>query len=264
MAIVVIPSAWFFGSSVIGHSAGKATLSLDNFELTFEENFDVLDVSAWGPNTKWISHTPWSGDFGDAAFVDPRPAFPFVVKDGVLRIEARKGSDGYWRSGLLSSADSSGHGFMQQFGYFEMRAKLPKGPGLWPAFWLIANKDPDTSSEIDVIEHYGAAPAMYESVVHIWPKNKAARKYEHILQHQVPEGALYEDFHTYGMKMDEDWIIFYFDRKEVGRSPTQPENKRPMFILLNLAMGSGWPIENTPNPSFMYVDYVRAWKEKIQ
>ena len=243
-------------------SAPKSRLDLSAYALTFDESFDQLDVSAWGPGTRWIAHTPWNGDFGDAQFADPTPGFPFTIEDGVLRIEARRGEDGRWRSGLLASTDHYGSGFSQQFGYFEMRAKLPKGPGLWPAFWLIANKQEDTSAEIDVIEHYGKFPDMYESVAHVWKKTERGRSHQVLLRHKVPSGSLYEDFHTYGVSVEADWTIFYFDRVEMGRTATPPEHHHPMFMLVNLAMGAGWPIDETPSPSFMYVDYIRAYQKQ--
>src|SRR5690606_22264058 len=89
-------------AAIVGTSGGVQAepgkqLDLSGYRLTFEENFDTLDVSAWGPGTRWIAHTPWYGDFGDAKFTDPQPGFPFTIKDGVLRIEARKGEDGKWR-----------------------------------------------------------------------------------------------------------------------------------------------------------------------
>src|SRR5262249_48671154 len=87
--------------------AGSGSIDPGAFQLTFHESFDRLDVSAWGPNTRWIAHTPWNGDFGDARFVDPKPNFPFTVRDGVLTIEARKTDKG-WQSGLLASTNPAG------------------------------------------------------------------------------------------------------------------------------------------------------------
>jgi hypothetical protein len=76
-------------------TAEASSLDLSEFELTFREEFDgPLDVSAWGPGTRWIAHTPWAGDFGDARFADPGKDFPFTIKDGILCIEARKDKDG--------------------------------------------------------------------------------------------------------------------------------------------------------------------------
>ena len=92
-------------------------LDLSSFILTFDEEFDDQSISARSSDTRWSAHTPWNGDFGDAVFTDPGPGFPFVVENGVLRIEARKGDDGRWRSGLISSRAADGFdmpGFAQQ------------------------------------------------------------------------------------------------------------------------------------------------------
>ena len=242
-----------------------ATLDLDLYRLTFDEEFDTLDVSAVGPGTRWIAHTPWFGDFGDAQFADPVPGFPFTITDGILRIEARKGADGKWRSGLLASVDGNNEGFSQQYGYFEMRAKLPAGPGLWPAFWLdslVPRGLTDPSLEIDILEHHGHFPDMYESFVTLWPKvePKQQRSERHVSH--VTSGSLYDDFHTYGASVDPDWTVIYRDRVEIWRTKTPPEHRHKLLILLDLALGSGWPIDQTPSPSYMYVDYVRAYERK--
>jgi beta-glucanase (GH16 family) len=264
---VAVPTAVVLFLSAHGRSDDSHTasyLDLSGYKLTFDENFDALDVSAWGPRTRWIAHTPWNGDFGAAQFANPGPQSPFSIENGILHITARQGPDGKWRSGLLASNDPRGNGFSQKFGYFEMRAKLPEGPGLWPAFWLVANKDKDTSAELDIMEHYGKFPDMYESVVHVWKKSPQGRSYQALLRHQIQPGLLYHDFHLYGASIETDSIVFYLDRVEVGRTPTPPEYGHPMFILLNLAMGAGWPIDKTPNPSVMLVDYVRAYQKLSQ
>lgn len=112
-------------------------IDVDTMTVSFSEDFETLDISPWGPGTRWIAHTPWSGDFGGARFGDPGKNSPFSIDSGVLRIEATRDEDGNWRSGLLASVDPKGNGFAQQYGYFEMRARLPAGAGVWPAFWLI-------------------------------------------------------------------------------------------------------------------------------
>lgn len=249
--------AWAYGLKAPRAQDGEE-LDLSAYRMTFSEEFNDLDVSAWGPGTRWIAHTPWRGDFGDARFADPEPGFPFTVEDGVLRIEARRGEDGKWSSGLLSSTDPSGAGFAQLYGYFEVSAKLPAGPGVWPAFWLIATKE-DFTAEIDILEHYGNAPGKYESVVHVWPKEGRGRRFTEPVFHTIPEGSLYDRFNTFGASVDKDHITFYFNRRPMGRVATPPEHHHPMFVLVNLALGGGWPIAETPNPSYMYVDYIRVW-----
>jgi beta-glucanase (GH16 family) len=240
----------------------RMEIDLSRYEPTFVEEFDTLDVSPWGPGTRWIAHTPWSGDFGAAAFANPRDGFPFTIENGVLRIEARKGTDGKWRSGLLASVDRAGNGFSQQFGYFEMRAKLPAGEGVWPAFWLIGRDRSTHTAEIDVFEHQGRFPHRFTSSVHVWDRMepKKSRSVHHRVG--VPSGSLSEQFHTYGVEVDSQRVRIYFDRREVWSTPTPKEHHQPMYVLLNLALGSGWPIENTPSPSVMSVDYVRVWQQK--
>jgi beta-glucanase (GH16 family) len=242
-----------------------ATIDLDNYRITFDDEFENLDVSARGPGTRWIAHTPWSGDFGEAEFVDPTPGFPFTISNGVLRIEARKDADGKWRSGLLASVDANNRGFGQRYGYFEIRAKLPAGLGLWPAFWLDSLVLPplnDPSTEIDVLEHHGHFPGAYESIVTVWSKTAPNESHSERHVNSVPSGTLYEEFHTYGVSVEPDWTVFYLDRSEIWRVKTPPEHRHKLMILLNLALGSGWPIEKTPSPSFMYVDYVRAYERR--
>jgi len=234
-------------------------LDLSGYRMTFNEDFHNLDVSAWGPGTRWIAHTPWNGDFGDARFADPVPGFPFAVDDGRLRIEARRGDDWKWSAGLLASTDASGAGFSQQYGYFEMRAKYPPGPGIWGAFWLIGNKVPGGSAEIDVVEYYGQANNSYEAAVHIWPKEGLGTTYEAKSRIMADPDSLTSQSHDYGVLVEPDWITFYLDRMSRFKTQTPPEHKQKLFMLLNLALGGGWPIDKTPNPSFMYVDYVRAY-----
>ena len=66
-------------------------------------------------------------------------------------------------------------------------------------------------------------------------------------------------FHRYGVSVALDWTTFYFDRVEIWRAPTPPELRQPLMILVNLGLGGGWPIDKTPSPSSMYIDYVRAY-----
>uniref|UniRef100_Q11F63 Glycoside hydrolase, family 16 n=2 Tax=Phyllobacteriaceae TaxID=69277 RepID=Q11F63_CHESB len=239
-------------------AAEEDELDLGQMSLSFEEEFDTLSVSAWGPGTRWIAHTPWSGDFGGARFANPEEAFPFTIEDGVLRIEARKDAEGEWQSGLLASVDPKGNGFAQQYGYFEMRARLPEGPGLWPAFWLIGKDRSEFTAEIDVIEFYGDKPEGYSSVVHVWYRD--GNHYSRFRRNEVFPAADPKDFHTYGVHVGPNWIRFYFDQKFMWKTETQAEHRQPLYLLLNLAMVDGPSKDQAPNPSYMYVDYVRAYR----
>lgn len=253
----------FMAAFCAATASEKAKLNIDEYQLTFEDTFDRLSVSEWGPNTTWIAHTPWNGDFGDAKFVKPAEGFPFTTKDSILSIEMRKDPNGKWQSGLIASVDRKGDGFSQKYGYFEMRAKFPAGEGVWPAFWLIGverlNKTSTSTSEVDVVEHYGHAPHQYSASVHVWPRSKDVKKFSETKHIPVVPGSLYEDYHLYGVSIDEEKTRFYFDREMVWEIDTPVEHKQPMFMLVNLGLGAGWPTANAPNPAVMLVDYVRAY-----
>jgi beta-glucanase (GH16 family) len=240
----------------------QATSGSCEFHPVLIENFDEQSIAARriGP-ARWTAHTPWNGDFGDARFGDPGPAGPFKVDNGVLSITAAKDGQGRWTSGLIAAADASGTGTGTRYGYFEVRMKVPLGPGTWPAFWLAALKPANISDgnvEIDVIEYYGQFTWAYQTVVHIWYKDPAKHrgKAEKI---DVPDGSLVQDYHTFGVDVSPQAIAFFRDGKEVARQPTPPELDGPLYPLVNLALGGGWPIDQTPNPSTLLVDYVHVY-----
>ncbi|ANP86943.1 glycoside hydrolase family 16 protein [Rhizobium leguminosarum bv. viciae 248] len=244
-------------------SVAQEPLNIDAYQLTFEESFDSLDVSAWGEKTsRWIAHTPWNGDFGDARFTDPAPGFPFTTDQGILKIEARKEADGTWRSGLLSSVNPKGEGFSQQFGYFEARMKLPPGKGVWPAFWLIGLDRSKYTAEIDVLEYYGRAPYEFSMGFHIWRQSQGGQNSTGGYWQKVQDGILNSDYHTYGVDIQADKTSFYFDRKFIWSFDTPKEFHMPFYPLVNLALGSGWPIDETPNPSILLVDYIHVYQRK--
>lgn len=252
---------------IIGSSAGlrsqDATVA-EACRLTpvMMEEFDELSIAPnrIGP-ARWTAHTPWSGDFGDAQFIDPAPDGPFSLRDGMLAITATKQANGRWTSGLIAAADASGAGTGTRYGYFEVRMKMPPGPGTWPAFWLAALKPvagSDGNVEVDVIEYYGQFTAAYQAVVHVWYKDVSKKRGEGKVIN-VPDGSLVDDFHTFGVDISPKSIVFTKDGQPVWSHPTPPELDGPLYPLVNLALGSGWPIDKTPSPSTLLVDYVRVW-----
>ncbi|WP_420336853.1 glycoside hydrolase family 16 protein [Roseibium sp.] len=246
----------------VANASGEA-LKLDDFKLVFSEEFDrFLSISPWGKNgSRWMAHTPWNGDFGDAKFSNPKNGFPFTVHEGILRIEARKNSEGKWKSGLLA-ANPKTPDFQLRNGYFEARMKLPHGRGVWPAFWLIGVDRSNYTAEIDVVEHYGHWPDRFSSKYHIWRAKFGGVNTNNYIRTYVPEGSLSNEFHTYGVLLEPEQLIYYFDRKEIWKVPRPKEFSMNFYPLVNLALGSGWPIDETPNPSYLWIDYVKAYSPK--
>ena len=247
-----------------------APLDLTGYHLSFDDEFDQLDIAPDGGRGRW--YAPVHSDFGEAHFQAPGPTGPFqIVRSGPLGaggaslvISARHAPDG-WRSGLIQTLDSHGQGFAQTYGYFEMRAKMPKGQATWPGFWLLTRNglvDPTiTRGEIDVVEQYGSSPEKIHTSVHLWPSN--ARNAGGLPKHwykseKVTVGDMSSDYHRYGAMLTPEWVIIYYDGMEISRFPMLPQYRTPVYMLVDLTMHEK-NLAQATSPSTMLVDYVRAY-----
>jgi beta-glucanase (GH16 family) len=242
------------------------TIDVSKLLLTFHDEFDALSLSS-DPNSDatWYNRTAWNGDFGAASFAGSDKNGTFHVANGVLDITAQRDANGDWTSGLLSSVDPNGEGFSQQYGYFEMRAQLPAGEGLWPAFGLYGMNRLDSEStytaEVDILEHYGVMPDKFSSKVHVWQRDGSGGHFWDYHRTTVVSGELYSGFHTYGALIRADYITFFFDGVEQWKIATPEEHNQRMMILADLGLGGGWPIDNAPNGATMKIDYIRVYTE---
>ena len=192
----------------------------------------------------------WRPDGGPPLGVDP-----FAVKGGALEITAQPASAavskriaGYrYTSGLVSTQPS----FSQTYGYFEMRARLPRGKGVWPAFWMLP-ADMSWPPEIDVMENIGEPDKVYVTA------------HSTVVKAVGTVAAISPDaFHTYAVSWDKDMLAWYVDGREVKRQLTPPDMHKPMYMLANVALGGDWagtPDSGTPFPATMRIDYIRAYR----
>lgn len=240
-------------------------LDLSDYTMTFNDEFKDLSVGVDDPSKRWSTAT--KGQFGDAQFVPQQDGFPFsIVQDvlpqkSVLRIEAAK-RNGRWQSGIMSSCTPKGEGFTQKFGYFEIRAKFPNIIGMWPGFWMLGKPRlaaPNTiDPEIDVVEWYGQLPNVVHQTTHDWyPDGRHTA-----MGDTICAPGLTEEFHTYGVMIDEEELTYYFDGTATQTIKAPETVKVPMYMIVNLAMGGGWPIDKTTSPGYMYVDHIRAYSKK--
>ena len=79
---------------------------------------------------------------------------------------------------------------------------------------------------------------------------------------RFPPEAWSNSFHTYGVDVSMSKTTFYFDRKEIWQIDTPEVYRMPFYPLVDLALGSGWPINETPNPSYLWVDYIHVYQRK--
>ncbi len=196
---------------------------------------------------------------------------------GHLVITARKenpggyscwyGSCQYTSARLLTSGK-----FTQQYGHIEARIKLPRGQGLWPAFWMLGSNIGSvgwpTSGEIDIMENVGREPSVNHGSLH-GPGYSGGNPLTGT--YTLPGGAAFaDDFHTFAVDWDPSGVSFSVDGNVYERHTPADTNgnpwvfDHPFFILLNVAVGGsfpGSPDSSTSFPQQMVVDYVHVYAQ---
>jgi beta-glucanase (GH16 family) len=159
------------------------------------------------------------------------------------------------------------------YGRMEMRAKMPLGKGLWPAFWMLPTDRGygvwAASGEIDIVEYIGSKPAEIFGTIHYggeWPMNVSSSS-----SYTLPSGTFDEDFHVFAIEWESDEIRWYVDDVHYGTKTSwySTGNEFPapfdvdFHLLLNLAVGGnlpGAPDSSTQFPQQYVVDYVRVYQ----
>jgi beta-glucanase (GH16 family) len=240
------------------------SLLFRSLHRTFHDDFDEHPLE----NARWASHYAggaawpearyWGGDGSDfkrktsangeqQIYVDPRYGGraatplgldPFRVRDGVLSIIASRTPpalkpllfDNEYISGILTTQGR----FSQKYGYFEIRAKIPIGRGVWPAFWMLAD-DGGWPPELDVMEGRGERPGDLVMTTH-WRIPATGRIESCGFDFTLPNAAT--EFHDYGVLWEQDRLIYFIDRKPVSDIAVPIGFDDPMYMIVNLAMGS--------------------------
>jgi beta-glucanase (GH16 family) len=225
------------------------------WKLRFDDEFDgsSLDLTKWNPND------PWGRERNNElqAYVPDA----FVVKNGILSVKAEKRAASYagkeraYTSGMMATYQK----FAQRYGRFEIRCRVPKGKGMWPAFWLLP-QPLAWPPEIDVLEILGHQPQKAYFTHHFLNDQR---------QHKSHGGSwigpdFSADFHDFAVEWSPERIVWFVDGVERFRSEDSIPRTR-MYMLINLAVGGDWPgapDAETVFPATFDVDYVRVY-EKI-
>jgi beta-glucanase (GH16 family) len=192
---------------------------------------------------------------------------PFTIGDGVLDIIAKPTSPTPCGGALsyVSGVFTSQGYYAQKHGYFELSAKLPRGVGMWPAFWLLtvdSNRPHGWPPELDVLEAFGAPNTNGEggqNQVH-WAVHSHDRSAEGGGWVSVP-ADIYAGFHAYGALWTAKTISFYFDRHKIAQIPTPKDYVLPMYVITGLAVGGGWPGNADGEMAHMGVKYIRIFSD---
>lgn len=210
------------------------------------------------------------------------------VEDGMLVIEAHReqlanaeydaGSDHWSRSREVSeytSASLTTRGKKSlRYGRVEVRARLPRGRGVWPAIWMLGRNHKEVGwplcGEIDILEYVGFDPGHIHGTFH-------TEAYNHMNKNQkasmLEVSDVTEAFHVYGVQWDEERIAITFDRqpysvyeKPEGATVEEWPFDAPHFLLMNFSVGGAWGgmqgVDPSVYPQRFEIDYIRVYERK--
>ncbi|GAB3338591.1 hypothetical protein GCM10027299_50830 [Larkinella ripae] len=192
------------------------------------------------------------------------------VENGFLILEARKEKHenrDYTSAKLVTKGTGE-----WQYGRIDVRAKLPKGRGTWPAIWMLSTKTPlkwPLDGEIDIMEHVGFNEDQIHGTIHTEAYNHTKNTHKTGIK-KLP-GAT-QDFHIYSIDWTADKIDFLIDnekyftitKQETGSSYEQWPLDQPFYLILNVAVGGDWGgqkgVDESIWPQRMAIDYVRVYQ----
>jgi hypothetical protein len=245
-----------------------------SFQDDFPYNTSLPNLTAeTGGAGPW--YVPGHYQYGVGVLVKRTDAeFPntyISLPDGGLRMHAHRSTSTSttWYPAGMATVDTSGNGFTERYGYFEIVCKLPAPTNstkynAWPAFWLLSKNGYDVGrtvnrSEIDIIEWYSDDKYSDHQTVHIIdPSN--VRTLQGYIQAFRPT-PLSDSLHTFGVKITPVWTIFYKDRVENSRVPTIWEFSIPKYVLVNNAITNSGVTEDDGETFFDFdIENVTVWK----
>lgn len=241
--------------------------------VTFEDDFE-------GPAGSGVDEGKWQIESGDNVNNHERQWYTdgndnaALDGEGNLVITARKENPGdyecwYGRCEYTSARLNTSGKFTQQYGHVEARMKLPRGQGIWPAFWMLG-QDIDQvgwpqSGEIDIMENVGFEPSTVHGTLH-GPGYSGGESIGD--SYTLPGGEEFaDDFHTFSVDWSPGSVTWSVDGNVFQtRTPDDLGDRewvfdKPFFLILNLAVGGYWPgdpDDSTVFPQELVVDYVRV------
>ena len=248
------------------------------WKLVWKDEFSGTNGSAVDAS-KWVSETGGGGWGNNELEYYTKRLDNAYQQDGNLVIkvlqEKYTGDDGVTRNYTSARLKTLGK-FSQTYGRFEARIKIPRGQGLWPAFWMLGTDIEKPGwpgcGEIDIMENIGKEPALVHGTIH-GPGYSGGHGIgaAYALPDALPADQRFaDDFHLFAVEWEANVIRFYVDdHLYATRTPADlPKGAKwvydhPFFVLLNVAVGGDWPGNpdaSSEFPQTMLVDYVRVYE----
>lgn len=265
LIFLLMCSITWLSSSCLNLKEIKDTSELDKegFVLTFNDGFDGhgLNEKFWHPNLPWDYNTA-NLNREEQGYVREN----ILVEDGLLKLRLEKKSIKALKNGedagfdYASGCISSKTKWIQKYGYFEIRAKLPGIDGTWPAFWMMPENDiiyKPVGAEIDIFEWVRELGDNLQFGIHWDGYGRDHKQWSR----KVPSPEMSNGFHTYGLEWNPESLAFYIDGVKLVEYDGEAVPHSEHYIILNLAAGHwGGYIDDSSLPCDFEIDYVRAYQ----
>lgn len=229
----------------------NGTPALPTWRLIFDEEFNKthLDITRWD-----IEDSSASGyhncclNYGVQYFTPQALSF----HEGSLRIKTQQQYmfDRLYTSGAITTENK----FSFLYGRVDIRARVPKTKGFWPALWLLPNHSIGIAPfEIDIMEIIGDDPTTVHMSNH-WGKLQRTQKFT------GPDFS--QEYHVFSIVWTHQAIGWYIDGVKRFESE-QGVSDQKMYLIINSTIGGSWPGHpdaTTVLPQYMDVDYVRIYQ----
>ena len=260
--LLIITAGLFNACSPASDSASKR-----DRQLVWSDEFDYTGLP---DSTKWSYDTGGHG-WGnhEKQFYREKNLKNASVENGMLSITTVK--ENYNDAGYTSARLVTKNNGDWKYARIEIKAKLPKGRGVWPAIWMLPTNSRyggwPVSGEIDIMEHVGYLPDSIFGTVHTGAYNHRdkTQKGSEIFFKDVAD-----DFHVDAVDWDENGMGIYFDDKLYFTFKNEKKSEREwpfdqqFYLLLNIAVGGDWGgkmgVDDSIFPQKMIVDYVRVYQ----
>ena len=260
------------GSDADASASGEASTvdaALPGWNLVWSDEFNGPQGTQ-PDSTKWTMEVNGTPANGELEYYTDRPSNVALDGNGDLLITALQES--YMGANYTSGRINTAGKFEQTYGRFEARMKLPFGQGLWPAFWLLGNNIAQVNwpacGEIDIMENVGRDPTHSGGFMH-GPGYSGSSPFG---GQYTLAGGFSSDFHVFAAEWETGVVRFYVDDNLYQTVTTADLAARdpslvwvydhPFFIILNVAVGGGYPgspDNTTMFPQLLTVDYVRVY-----
>lgn len=220
--------------------------TLNESDWNFELGDGCPNLCGWGNNEKQIYTNK-----------------NHIIKNGNLIINVIK-QDNFYTSTRITSAKKKEF----QYGKMVVRAKIPNGKGIWPAFWMLGSNIKEVGwpkcGEIDILEYVGREPHKVFTSLHTQDSHGNT-----INTKKTQIDTIEEGFHEYAIDWTKDKIEFFVDNISVYTFAPQTKNEntwpfnQPFYFIINVAVGGnfgGHDVDNSIFPQEYLIDYIRVYQ----